>query len=205
MKNAIKGVKTHTWTAPTYEEGTTFLWGLGPKLTALVPGLTVWVDGKITGLGVTDGVGTYTGFKVGYASASGSLDSAVGIGFETFPKYKVKKTGFYIDPSISYKVFSWFKPGLEANLTFYSYEDEAKDLYKNNLTNNEDLAGFDKFGLTVYTEFALGNGVTITPRYALTSKSAHAPSIIEDVNSAGTDWIDGRVDHEFQLRFAYSF
>jgi hypothetical protein len=52
---------------------------------------------------------------------------------------------------------------------------------------------------------ALGNGVIFTPRYALTSKMAHGPSLFEDAKvapSASSDSINKQV---FELRFGYSF
>jgi hypothetical protein len=191
-----------TWTAPIYEEGTKIVWGLGPNLTAIVPGLTFRADGQITGIGAY--LGTVTGVKAGFAIAG--LDASVAARFETFDKKKgaqAKKTGIYIDPAVSYQVFSWLKPGVEASLAFYTYQDGVEDFYKQGTT--KDLAAFDKFGLVLYTDITLGNGITFTPRYALTKKSANGPSLIEDVKVATSAWNTARTDHKFELRFGYSF
>ncbi|MDR0670591.1 MAG: hypothetical protein LBF95_10965, partial [Treponema sp.] len=183
--------------------GTKFIWGVVPKLDSLVTGLTAALDGQITGIGVTDGLGTKTGFKVGYAA--GGLSGSIGAALETFPKEKVKALGVYIDPAISYVVTPWFTPSLEANVTIYSYEDDAKTYYKTTLATGDDLAAFDKFSLTLVTTFTLGNGITIAPRYGLVSKSANAPSIIEDSKIKLADWDEGRIEHRVEIRFGYSF
>jgi hypothetical protein len=196
-----KSQSDFTYNAATDDEGTKLIWGVGPKLETIIPGLTAWLDGQITGIGITDGVGTKTGLKAGFTA--GSFVSSVGVALETFPKGKVKATGFYIDPAVSYALTSWLKAGLEANLTFYSYEDAPSTWYKTQY--NEDLAAFDKFGLTLYADFTLGNGIVITPRYALTAKTANGPSIIEDADIASTNWDKARTDHRIELRFGYSF
>jgi hypothetical protein len=67
------------------------------------------------------------------------------------------------------------------------------------------LAAFDKFGLVLYVEMALGNGLTFTPRYALTAKTAHGPSVIEDETLAPSKWGDNKIDNTLELRFGYSF
>jgi hypothetical protein len=190
----------YTWTGPTKNEGTKIIWGLGPNLSSLIPGLTARVDGQLTGIGA--GFGTKTGLKVGFAGFG--LDASVGAAFETFAEGPGKKTGFYIDPAVSYVVTPWLKPGVEAGFTFYSYEDDTNDLYKLG-SGGEDMAAFDKFTLTLYAEMALGNGITFTPRYALTSKMAHGPSLIEDSEVDPATWSDSINKQVFELRFGYSF
>jgi hypothetical protein len=192
--------KNYTWTAAKKDEGTKIVWGLGPNLSSLLPGLTVRADGQLTGIGV--GIGSKTGLKVGFAGFG--LDAAVGAAFETFAEGSGKKTGVSIDPAVSYTVTPWLKPGVEANFTFYTYEDATNAAYKA-FSNGEDMAAFDKFGLVLFVEMALGNGLTFTPRYALTAKQAHGPSLFEDAKVASTLWKDGRNDHKFELRFGYSF
>jgi hypothetical protein len=171
------------------EEGTSFLWGISPTLLkGFVPGLTVWVDGQLAGLGVDDGFNTVTGFKVAYEQ--GDLAAALPLKLETFAKTSVDtKVGFSITPSLSYKVTPWLKPGVEVNLQFYSYVDTYK-------FGTTDPKAFDKFELKPYVEFDLGGGFTIVPYYELVFKGAYAPS-------SGTN--DSEIDNKFVLRFNYSF
>jgi hypothetical protein len=191
----------YTWTAPTYEAGTTIVWGLRPILTAIVPGLTFKVDGSLTGLG--GHFASATGVTVGFAL--GGLDSSIGATLSTYDEdlSPAKKTGVSVSAAVSYKVFPWLKPGIEPSVAFYTYHDGVNDYYKTTLATGKDLAGLDNFGLVVYAEMALGNGLTFTPRYALTMKTANGPSLIEDILVA--DWTKARTDHKFELRFGYSF
>jgi hypothetical protein len=175
------------------EDGTKFHWGLSPTiLGTFVPGLSVWVDMGIAGLGITDGTNTVTGFKVGYAQ--GNLDASLPLKFETHAKSNADtKTKFIITPAISYKVTPWFKPGIEVNVEFLGYEDNPTYTW---LPAGDDPKPFDKLELKPYLEFDLGGGFKIVPAYTMTLKGASAPS------AASTD---SKIDNKFEIRFDYSF
>jgi hypothetical protein len=196
-----------SWSRTQYfDEGTKIVWGIEPVFTTLVPGLTLKVDGQLTGIGAH--FRSKTGIKAGFAAAG--FDASVGAALETFEKFDAtnsswdfRKTGITIEPAVSYQVFSWLKPGVDALLVFAFYEDEVKDYYKSITT--DDLAGFDMFRLRVFAEMALGNGITFTPRYNMTVKPANSASLVETAGLTVAGWDKNRIENRFELRFGYSF
>jgi hypothetical protein len=170
------------------EEGTGLIWGLGLPVTGtFVPGLSIWIDGQVTGIGVEDKLGTISAFKAGYASEG--LDTYAVLKLETFAKGAGKKTGFYVIPGASYQVTPLLKPGLEVGAYLYGYEDNIQ-------YGGEDAKAFDKIYFYPYVDLSVGAGFTIRPCYTLTFNGANGPS----GNSA-----DSRIDHKFEIRFQYEF
>jgi hypothetical protein len=195
----------------TAQEGSKFLWGLSPAiLNTFVPGLTVWVDGEIRGIGgdpddyYTGGYGntdnasytTKTDFKVAYAKDA--LSAYTTVAFETWTE---QGTVLGIFPGISYKVTPWLTPGVDAELYIRTYEDDFKTAYKALYT--EDPAGFDRLYLKFYAALALGNSFTVTPAFYLTNHSAYGT--FSKVNPSIAQSNESRLDTKFELALVYGF
>jgi hypothetical protein len=202
--------------AANAQAGATFIWGLGLEfLKPVAPGLSVWLDGQIRGIGgdtkvyYTEGHGntddagytTNNAIKIGYTD--GKLSAYVSADFET---WKDQGTILGVFPDISYQVTPWLKPGVYAELYFTSYEDVVKTPYK--AATGEDPAGFDKAYVKLYAALDLGNGLTITPAFLLTNHSAYGRFGKANPNAAvtsGTAVDEARLDTELEISLVYSF
>jgi hypothetical protein len=172
---------------PISREGARFVWGLSPTIVgASIPGLTIWIDGLFTGLGITNGLASKTGFKAAYEQ--GNLGASLALISENFPKRlrtaAAPKTGFYIKPSLSYKVTPAVKPGIDVEIYFYSFESGSLDTFDNVL-------------IAPYIAFDVGNGLEIRPRFALTLKGENGKT----TGAGGA----AQTDIKFEVRFDYSF
>jgi hypothetical protein len=213
-------------------QGVKLLWGLSPTiLTTFVPGLTVWLDGEVRGLGGVpvsyytlgknggataglkeSGYTTKTGLAISFDNpatvpllnvyAKAAFETWAGDGTYEGTKYEgIGGTVFGAFLGGSYKVTPWLKPGLETEMYFRSYQDDYKTAYK--AAEGEDPAGFDRFFLKLYAEMALGNGFTVTPSYSLTYHSAYGTFGYATPQVKASD--DSRLDHKAQISLAYSF
>jgi hypothetical protein len=202
------------------QEGVKLFWGVGPTIIGtFVPGLSLWVDGTIRGIGGDPGkfytmgngtvtAGSYTtktGLQIGYDTAV--LSTYAKAAFETWsgkdisPNLDLGWTVLSAYAGASYKVTPWLKPGLDAEFHFRGYTDNYKTSYKT--ANTEDPAAFDRLFLKFYTAFTVGNGFTVTPSFSLTSHSAYGT--FGKVNPRIAPSKDSRLDTNFTLTLAYGF
>jgi hypothetical protein len=193
--------------------GTSLFWGVGPSIVGtFVPGLTVWLDGELRGIGgdaevyytknATDNDNskytTKTALKLEYKLAGLTVSAVTAL--ETWTGWG---TVIAISPTASYKheVTPWFKPGLELSCALKAYDADIKDEYHTG--TGEDPAFFDKFFLKVFAELPLGNGFTVTPAFSLTSWSAYGT--FDKVTPKVAPSKDDRLDTKFEIALAYGF
>jgi hypothetical protein len=195
------------------EAGTSLFWGVGPSIVGtFVPGLTVWLDGEVRGLGGDAEIyytrkaadkdyskyTTKSALKLEYKLAGLTVTAVTAL--ETWTGWG---TLVAISPTVAYKheVTPWFKPGLELSCALKAYDADIKDDYHTG--TGEDPALFDKLFFKVYTELPLGNGFTVTPAFSLTSWSAYGTFDKATPKIAFSD--ENRLDTKFEIALVYSF
>jgi hypothetical protein len=178
------------------QAGGKFVYRLNIKaLGSIVPGLSLWANGQIEGIGTVDGVPESKSNIQNWLYVKFAKDKLTGaalrLGLQNWGKGAEEKKaamGIYIKPVFSYKPVSWAELGLMAKADLYTYEDTVSD----------DASMFDKLTIEPSVNFDLGNGASIKPVYSLGVNMANGKTVGYTVG-------DSRIDHTFELRFVYSF
>jgi hypothetical protein len=188
--------------------GAKAVWRLNAKaIRGIVPGLSVWANGKIEKIKTHDSVAddALTTESWLYAKyAQGKLTSAaIRLGLETWGdsttaapadgRYNAdyyRRVSFYIKPVFGYKLTDWAEAGLtiRANLDL-AFKDDHK-------VADEYPSTLDKLIVEPSVNFTFPGGFSIKPVYTFTFNAANGLTSNTDA---------ARIDHTFELRFVYSF
>ncbi|MDR2535727.1 MAG: hypothetical protein LBD29_06810, partial [Treponema sp.] len=207
--------------------GAKFLYRVVPKVIgSFVPGLSVWVNGRIEGIKMNDGVqdsrfATAHWLYVKYAQGN-LTGAALRLGLDTWSdkvRYGSSGNYRYITHDLgsdaggnlympvsgnSYNKLAAFyiKPVFTykvfswMELGLWLKADLVLAYQEGSQVAGNDPSVFDQIAIEPSINFSLGNGFTIKPVYNMTVKMANGASSGEDKT---------KVDNVFELRLVYSF
>jgi hypothetical protein len=177
--------------------GGTAVWRLNAKaIGRVVPGLSIWANGKIDKIATHEGVEagaltTVSWLYVKYARNK-LTGAALRLGLGTWGEGSAtnRLTSFYINPVFGYKLTDWAEAALTMRLDMnLSYVDTYKP-------NGNIPSMFDKLTIEPSVSFTLSGGFIIKPVYAFVFNAANGSTNNTDA---------ARIDHTIELRFQYSF
>ena len=209
-------------------DGSRLVWRLNAKFVgSAVPGLSVWLNGRVDGIGGTakksgdtkdlSRLSTDEWLYIKYDPKP--WDAALRLGLHTYAessangivdnpgdpsKWQPRLTMLNVKPVFNYKVNDWLSAGVTLNAELVlGYEDTFKDGIK--ASYDKDPALFDAITIGPKLTFTLGGGASIATAYTLNQAMAYGATAAAATTTEKEYIKDGKTTNTFEIRFVYSF